>query len=199
MSTGFRRGPSGGGKGGAAREGSEGFVSGSLFSKAQILHLMRTEFARARRQRLPLGCLCLQVDRMPQLVDAHGPGLRAVVREALARLVREKTRGYDTLGMVSEDRYLLLLPHTDIEQTRKVGMRLRALFAEHELIVDGRVLELTLSVGASAIGDQQTMFFDTMVNQSEAALDWALRHGGDRAVSFAEAQLLSGSGPEDKA
>jgi GGDEF domain-containing protein len=182
MSTGFRRGPSGGGKGGAAREGSEGFVSGSLFSKAQILHLMRTEFARARRQRLPLGCLCLQVDRMPQLVDAHGPGLRAVVREALARLVREKTRGYDTLGMVSEDRYLLLLPHTDIEQTRKVGMRLRALF-----------------VGASAIGDQQTMFFDTMVNQSEAALDWALRHGGDRAVSFAEAQLLSGSGPEDKA
>jgi diguanylate cyclase (GGDEF)-like protein len=195
MSTGFRRSPSGGSKGGPFREGAEGFVSGALFSKAQILHLMKTEFARARRHRLPLGCLCLQVDRMAQLVDLHGVALRSVVREALTRLVREKTRGADTLGMVTEDRYLLLLPHADIEQTRKVGERLRQLFGDHELVVDGRVLELKLSVGVAAIGDQQTMFFDTMVNQAETALDWAMRHGGDRTVSFGETQLLGGPGP----
>ena len=36
----------------------------------------------------PLGCLLLQVDRMPQLVDLYGAELRTAVRDAFARLVR---------------------------------------------------------------------------------------------------------------
>ena len=58
------------------RESTEGFLSGALFSQAQILHLMKNEFARSRRYGLPLGCIVLQVDRLPQLVDLYGAELR---------------------------------------------------------------------------------------------------------------------------
>ena len=63
----IRQRPPGAGRAPAAE--SDGFLSNSLFSQAQILHLMKNEFARARRHGLPLGVVLLQVDRLAQLVD----------------------------------------------------------------------------------------------------------------------------------
>lgn len=176
--------------GASARAGgadaADGFLSASLFSQAQILHLMRNEFARARRHGIPLGCVLMQVDRMAQLVDLYGVALRQTVRQALSDLVRSRTRGADLLGATNEDRYLLLLPHTDGAHSRLVAERLHGLFQTLAVEVDGRELALSLSVGVSASGSQPAMFFDTLVGQAEAALEHAMGSGGNRVVSFGE-------------
>lgn len=186
---GFRKGRPGGAPAPGGRDGGDGFLSSSLFSQAQILHLMKNEFARARRHGIPMGCIVLQVDRLPQLVDLHGAELRQAVRSAVARLVREKTRGSDLLGATNDDRYLLVLPHTDLAQTHIVADRLQQVFAGVEIAVDGRPLALTISAGVSACVDQKTMFFDTLLGQAEAALEYAERAGGNQVVSFGERQL----------
>jgi diguanylate cyclase (GGDEF)-like protein len=189
---GFRRRRPGGAKAQTAAEQGDGFLSSSLFSQAQILHLMKNEFARGRRHGVPLGCALLQIDRIHPLVDLHGAGLRNAARQALAQLVRDKTRGADMLGATNDDRYLLILPHTTLDQTRVVAERLHDLFAELEITVDGRELALTLSVGITACQDQSTLFFDTFVGQAETALEYAIANGGDHVASFGEAQLGSG-------
>jgi diguanylate cyclase (GGDEF)-like protein len=187
---GFRKGHGGGAQARGGRDGGDGFLSSSLFSQAQILHLMKNEFARARRHQLPMGCVVLQVDRLSQLADLYGLELRQTLRSTIARLVREKTRGSDLLGATTDDRYVLVLPHTNLEQTRIVADRLHQLFQDVEVGVDGRPLALTLSVGVSAYGDQKsTLFFDTLLQQAESAAEFAARAGGDRVVSFGESQL----------
>jgi diguanylate cyclase (GGDEF)-like protein len=190
---GFRKGRPGG-KPKDPADPADGFLSSSLFSQAQILHLMKNEFARTRRHGIPLGCLLLQVDRLHQLVDLHGVELRNVVRKAIAQLVREKTRGADLLGATNDDRYLLILPQTDLGQARFVAERLHALFGELQIEIDGRELLLSLSIGITACTDQSTLFFDTFVAQAEAALDYALSHGGNQIASYGEVQLRSGAG-----
>lgn len=191
---GFRKGRPGGTRPKDAADSGDGFLSSALFSQAQILHLMKSEFARTRRHGVPLACLLLQVDRLHQLVDLHGVELRNVVRSAMSRLVREKTRGSDLLGATNDDRYLLMLPHTDLVQARLVAERLRQLFAQIEVAIDGRELALSLSIGLTACSDQSTLFFDTFVAQAEEALEYALSHGGDQVVSFGEVQLRSHPG-----
>lgn len=193
---GFRKTrPSGTSAGG--RETSEGFLSGSLFSQAQILHLMKNEFARSRRYGLPLGCIVLQVDRLPQLVDLYGAELRHEVRSAMAQLVRDKTRGSDLLGTTNDDRYLLLLPHTDLPGTRLVADRLLEAFAGLEVAVDGKPLALSVSIGVSSVVDHKAMFFDTLLAQAESALDDAARAGGGLVRSFGESRLRDGGdGPD---
>jgi diguanylate cyclase (GGDEF)-like protein len=194
---GFRRTRPTGGSAAGGRDASDGFLSGSLFSQAQILHLMKNEFARARRYTLPLGCIVLQVDRLPQLVDLHGAELRHSVRAAMAELVRDKTRGSDLLGTTNDDRYLLLLPHTDLAGTRLVADRLLEAFGGLEVVVDGRPLALTVSIGVSSVVDHKAMFFDTLLAQAESALDDATRAGGGLVRSFGESQLRdAGDGPE---
>ncbi|MCA8950554.1 MAG: GGDEF domain-containing protein [Planctomycetes bacterium] len=190
---GFRKGRPGGVPGGNT---SDAFVSGALFSQAQIMQLMKNEFARSRRHGIPLGCLLLQVDRLSQLVDLYGAGLRQSVRAAVADMVRDRTRGPDLLGTTTDDRYLLILPHTDVEKTRLVAERLRRRFAELEIAVDGRELALTLSIGIAASADGDTMFFDTLVSQAESALEFAGRRGGNQVISFGETRLR-GDEPDD--
>jgi diguanylate cyclase (GGDEF)-like protein len=160
------------------------------------MHLMKNEFARARRHGMPVGCLLMQVDRLPQLVDLHGTALRAAVRGAISRLVREKTRGSDLLGAANDDRYLLLLPHADLSATRAVGERLHELFDEFDVAVDGRSLALSLSIGITACDDQKTLFFDSLIAQAEAALEFATQSGGDQVVSFGETHLRAPGAPE---
>jgi two-component system, cell cycle response regulator len=189
---GFRRGRSGAGR--ATTNEGDGFLSSSLFSQAQILHLMKTEFARARRHGIPMGCLVLQVDRLAQLVDLHGFELRQLVRQAVAALVRQRTRGSDLLGATNDDRYLLVLPHTDLANSRLVAGRLNEAFRGVEITVDGRRLALTLSVGVTSCEDQKTLFFDSLLAQAEAALEFAMRRGGDQVASFGETQLHSDDG-----
>ena len=108
----------------AGRFGGTGPVAGTPFSQAQILNLMKTEFARARRYGFPVSCMLIRVDRLEGLVDLYGGALRDMVREQLARLVQEKTRGADHLGLASDDRYLVVMPHTGGQLGLNVAERL---------------------------------------------------------------------------
>ena len=184
---GFRKGRPGGGRAPAAD--TDGFLSSSLFPQAQIMHLMKNEFARARRHGIPLGVVLMQVDRLPQLVDLHGSSLRSAVKQAVAGVVREKTRGSDLLGAANDDRYLLVLPHTDAQQTRVVAERLHQVFTAVDVRVAERALDLSISVGITACDDRGTLFFDSLLSQAESALQCAMSAGGDQVVSFAETTL----------
>ena len=191
---GFRKGRPGGGR--AQPVDNDGFLSSSLFSQAQILHLMKNEFARARRHGIPMGVVILQVDRLTQLTDLHGAELRASVKQSVARLVRDKTRGCDLLGTTNDDRYLVVLPHTDLTQARIVADRLHQFFSEVDVTVDGAPLALTASVGLTACDDQGTLFFDSVLSQAEKALEYAMARGGDRVASFGESTLRTGDGDD---
>lgn len=191
---------SSGGSSLSSRFASPEAVAGSPFTQAQILHLMKTEFARGRRYGFPVSCIVIQVDRLTQLVDLHGARLRDVVRRELSRLVSTKTRGADHLGLVSDDRYLLVLPHADEEAAIRVGERIWEAFGMLEVDVAGTILSVNVSVGIASSDDQQTMFFDTILSQAEAALGWAVDAGGNQTVVFRPERVEKtppGDTPED--
>lgn len=178
---------------GPAAENASGTVAGSPFSRAQILHLMRTEFARARRYKFPLAAILIEADRLRALADVHGRELRTVAQREVERIVRENTRGADHLGMFGEDRFLLMLPHTDSDEALVVAERIRSAVLPLELVVHGQVVRLTLSAGIAATGEDETMFFDTLLSQVEMALEWASDNGGNAAMRFDRQRFLGGA------
>ncbi len=172
----------------------QGAVTGAPFSQAQILHLMKTEFARARRYEFPVACILMQVDRLSLLVDLHGRQLREVVRRELSKMVTGKTRGADHLGLVGEDRYLLLLPHATEQDATSVAERIRETFATLEVESGGNVLSLTLSMGIVSTENERQVFFDTILSHAEAALAEAMEADGDQVAVYCEERPL-GDGP----
>jgi diguanylate cyclase (GGDEF)-like protein len=177
---GFRRASVGGG----GRLGTAEGTTRAAFSQAQILQLMRGEFARARRHGYALACVVIEADRLLALADIHGAELRDTVQRQLGRLLLAKTRGHDHVGSIGEDRYVLVLPHTAASEAMVVAERIRSAFGELAVEASGSPLPLTLSLGVAACVDGEALFFDTLVSQAEVALEWAMRDGGDQCVQF---------------
>ncbi len=187
---GFRRGSAGGGE-----RAPDPVISGAPFSHAQILHLMKTEFARARRYAYPVSCVLIRVDRMQDLAERHGAELKATIRRELANLVSEKTRGHDHVGLIGDDAHMLVLPHTDGAGAQVVADRICESFRSIDVVVGGVTVPMGLSLGVTACVDKSVQFFDTFVAQAEVALEWAMADGGDQAVLFDRGRFVgSGTG-----
>lgn len=153
-----------------------------LFSLSQIRHLMRVEFSRAQRYRYPLSCLVVAVDRLGHLRDLYGFESKEELVGDLVRLVQRETRVCDYLGRLMDDRLMAILPHTAPEGARITAERILQGARDLGFEADGRPVQVTLSIGASHYADENTLFFDALLESAEEAARQGEEAGGDRYV-----------------
>jgi two-component system cell cycle response regulator len=153
-----------------------------VFSLTQIRHLMRVEFSRAQRYGYPVSCVALACDRIDKLRDLYGYEFRETVLDAVIELLRKETRTCDYLGRLMNHRLLGILPHTTRAGAEATARRI--IDAAHELAFnpEGTRIMVSLSIGVSHYEDENTMFFDSLVESAEGALEEALSAGGDRCI-----------------
>lgn len=149
-----------------------------LFSYTQILHLLKIEFSRARRYQYQLSCILLEIDRLGALGDLHGADVRDKVEASVADLLNRHSRSCDFVGRLGE-RFVVVLPHTDVKGAQLLAQRLHDRIAELDVRVDDRQLRVSASVGVSTQDGDESIFFDTVLKQAEAALGTVLSRGGD--------------------
>lgn len=156
----------------------------SLFSLAQIQHLMRVEFNRATRYGYPIACLMLGIDRLGPLRDMHGYDTKEEIVAAVAELLRTATRGSDFLGRLGDDRLLAVVPHTN--RAGLVVMAQRLIEGARALRFEGGgvTMSITVSIGGSLQepGGEGTPFFDALLQSAEDALFEAQAGDGNTFV-----------------
>jgi len=153
-----------------------------VFSLSQIRHLMRVEFGRAQRYGYPLSCLVIGIDRLEALRDLYGYDFRESVLAAVIELLQEETRTCDYLGRLMDDRLMAILPHTTAEGAQAGARRILAAARKLSFTPQASPLAITLSIGLSHYEDDNTLFFDSLVEAAEGAMTEAMKGGGDRFV-----------------
>jgi diguanylate cyclase (GGDEF)-like protein len=153
-------------------------TEGGLFSYTQILHLLKIEFARARRYQYQLSCILVEVDRLGSLGDLHGAIVRDQVESTVADILNRHSRSCDFVGRLGE-RFVIVLPHTDGEGAKLLAQRLHDRIAELDIMVDGRGLRISASIGVSTQDGDDSIFFDAVLKRAESALAEAVARGGD--------------------
>lgn len=154
----------------------------SLFSVAQIQHVLRIEFGRAQRYRYPLVCLVLSIDQLGALRDRHGYEAKEALFEAIVDLLEEATRGSDFLGRTADDRLLAVIPHTSLEGARTLAERLLRDARGLALPAPLTGVRVTLSIGLTSNAREGLMYHDAMFVAAESAHAEAAAAGGDRFV-----------------
>lgn len=158
-------------------------VDSGLFSYTQILHLLKIEFARARRYQYQLSCVLIEIDRLGALGDLHGAEVREQVEVAVADLLNRYSRSCDFVGRLGE-RYVTVLPHTDAQGAQLLAQRLHDRIAELDVRVDDRPLRISASIGVAVQDGDESIFFDSVLKRAEEALGSVVSRGGD-AVAMA--------------
>ena len=161
----------------------------NLFSVAQIQHLMRVEFNRARRYHYPLVCLLIEIDRLGHLRDLHGYEAKETIVQGVVELLMDVTRASDFLGRTADDRLMAVVPHTSPEGGRQLAERLLAGASQCTFDIGGdlgdKTIGISLSIGLSHNQQGETMYFDALFESAQQALAEAGAQGGARYVERA--------------
>ena len=124
----------------------------SLFSLAQIQHLMRVEFNRAQRYDYPIGCLIIAVDRLGHLRDMYGYEAKEEIIDSIVGLLKGATRSSDFLGRLADDRLLAVVPHTGKVGLESMCDRLLSSTQGITFANQDRTIPISISIGGSYDG-----------------------------------------------
>jgi len=127
------------------------------------------EIVRARRDDRPVAVLIADIDHFKHVNDTHGHlngdvALRATVSALLGQL-----RPYDQLGRFGGEEFTVVLPGAGRTEAADIAERLRRAVAAGPVVLAGREVYLSVSVGVAVLGDHGTDLTDLL-----AAADHAL-------------------------
>ncbi|MBW8909064.1 PleD family two-component system response regulator [Mesorhizobium sp. RCC_202] len=147
---------------------------------------LQTLFDRAVARRRPLSVMITDLDRFKSINDAHGhDGGDDVLREFAKRL-RKNVRGIDLACRFGGEEFVVVMPDTDGAVAEKVAERIRAEIAQAPFAIgnDGKMIEVTVSVGVSSVL-KGTDTVAALMKRADLALYEAKSGGRNRVVAKA--------------
>lgn len=145
------------------------------FYNTRLLDTRLTEECdRARRYHRPLSFLLVSIDSLSDLAKTYGTNLPQLIVQDVAVFLKECTRSVDIIVRRGEDRFVLILPETQLDQARIVAERIRYAIANNTFRIEGKEFKVTASVGVIS--------FDVAIHRGKADVFQAL----ERALSSAQ-------------
>ncbi len=145
---------------------------------AFLKRLLFVEVKRSRRYGYPLSLALVSVDRWDELSEQLGPRARTTLLGELTGVVATVVRDIDVSVPFSDDRLVVLMPHTATGGGLQVARRICARVRERS-----SAIPLTVSAGLASHDGHGTVSFGKLVKRAGEALTRAREAGGDRAVS----------------
>ena len=158
-----------------------------IFNKRQIHLLAQKEFSRAARRRKrsapdgDLGFIMIDIDNFKTVNDTFGHLAGDVLLKKFAQRTSSSLRTYDSLGRFGGEEFLVLLPGTNLEQTRLVAQKICALIREKPFMLEGTAVRVTASLGVSASDEGDSQYAEVL-KRADEALYRAKSEGRDRVV-----------------
>ncbi len=146
------------------------------FFFTQIQHIT----ADAIRQKKPYGILMIDIDHFKHINDTYGHHVGDVAIIHLASILKNTARTSDYCIRWGGEEFLILIPHTSIEEVRQFAQRLRSEVEKLSVCVGDKKITfpLTVSIGV-AVDLKETP--DELIQKADALL-YEAKHSGRNCV-----------------
>jgi len=132
--------------------------------------------AQARRSRLQVAVLMLDLDHFKLINDRHGHGIGDVVLRNAAGLWRDALRADSLLARYGGEEFVALVPVEDLRAARLIAERLRLAIGQAPWpALTGTTVQATTSVGVTLALDGETL--DASLQRADEAMYRAKREG----------------------
>ena len=136
------------------------------------------EIDMARRHMHPLSLLMLDIDHFKKINDTHGHAAGDSVLRAVAGAIKRQLRNVDMVFRFGGEEFLILLSNTGRDAAGMVGERLRQAAQAQDYWVEGKRIELTVSLGCSTLLAAESA--ESLLRRADNALYVAKREGRNR-------------------
>ena len=150
----------------------------ATFNRRYFVDRLHTEIRFAVRHEKSLGLLFVDIDHFKKINDQHGHQAGDHVLAQVAREMTATLRAEDVLARYGGEEFAIICREIEREGVRALGERLRSAVAKKKIEHAGKVIPVTISVGAAVgrkIEDPQSL-----IAAADAAMYEAKRAGRNR-------------------
>ncbi|MCC4116452.1 diguanylate cyclase [Aromatoleum toluclasticum] len=142
-----------------------------------------TLVATARRRKIELALLVLDIDYFKMVNDTYGHDAGDMVLKSLAVVLRTSVRASDMVIRFGGEEFLIVLQETEAENALRVAENIRATVEDLKIQIGGAVLQKTISIGLAMFPEDSETFWQA-VKFADVALYRAKDDGRNRVVRF---------------
>lgn len=149
------------------------------------------ELARARRRKLPISCLFLDLDHFKAINDTWGHHAGDLVLAECAQRIDGQVRSSDVAARFGGEEFVILLPDTELAHAARLAVRiLEAVNREPVVLPDSTSISISVSVGVSCLlpaeikGDDKTVG-ERLIRLADLAM-YSAKSAGRNCVRLAD-------------
>jgi diguanylate cyclase (GGDEF)-like protein len=141
-----------------------------VFNRRHFMAQVETEFAKAKRYKLAMSVIMLDIDHFKSVNDKHGHSAGDDVLVGVSSMIAKCLRDADVLARYGGEEFIVLLPQTDGHEAMVVAERIRQEVETLEVLPEvGPRIAVTASLGVAAIRED-TDTLATILKHADAAL-----------------------------
>jgi diguanylate cyclase (GGDEF)-like protein len=153
-----------------------------IHNKRYMLEFLDRELARSARYCRPLALILFDIDRFKAINDELGHlGGDFTLRE-LAAAVKAGIRKEELFARYGGEEFTVVLPETNSEGGAQVAERIRQLVEAHLFQYEGKVYQVTISMGVATTQGDDSLTPHELLRQADDKLYQAKREGRNRVV-----------------
>lgn len=153
---------------------------GTLHPFELFQRVLELELRRARRYAYPLSVALFAVEVPPPPTP---PGIRGILRARAGNALTHSIRDIDLATELDHERFLVLLPYTELAGAAEVGRRVvRAVAAQDPVVSSGRTYPPRVTGAIAGARTGQPLSFSRLMKDASRALEQARRDGAELAI-----------------
>ncbi|MFQ5635583.1 MAG: GGDEF domain-containing protein, partial [Gammaproteobacteria bacterium] len=162
--------------------------------RRSVLESLAREKGRTDRSPGPLSVCIFEIDGFDGLTRKHGRAAVGLIQQRLGKRIRGELRAMDgvtpggarrSFDRTGEERYVALLPQTNLSGAARCAERIRAAIAKYP--IDGRY---AITVSAGIVEYRRGESAAVLLGRAEAAVSRALEAAGNCIVGSAEGDAV---------
>jgi len=142
------------------------------------------EMERADRYKTDLILMMLDIDFFKKVNDTHGHVTGDMVLVKIAESIKQHVRLYDVPARFGGEEFSVILPETELKDSRVVAERLRKSIAGLTFAVPGGEFSVTSSIGVAKFVHSGNMTEDILIERADKALYHAKSNGRNRITVY---------------
>ncbi|WP_156768999.1 tetratricopeptide repeat-containing diguanylate cyclase [Kangiella sediminilitoris] len=169
----------------AARKNEEMALTDNLTelpNRRQMFRQLDSEHQKSEGGRSVYSLIIFDIDHFKTINDRFGHRMGDKVISRLAAITRNTLREDDTIGRISGEEFLVILPNTKVQEAVQIADRLNKQFADADFRDLDEGIHLTASFGVTEyMPDDESL--DMVINRADRLLYKAKNEGRNRVVS----------------
>ena len=151
-----------------------------LWNRGAMFDALTRELKRAKRESSTLSIVMADLDHFKQVNDKLGHAAGDAVLQEAARRMTECVRTYDALCRYGGEEFLIVLPGCDLGDATLRAEQVRSAIAATPFQIPEGSLNITCSLGVSAISSTAKFDANALLHEADEALYTAKHNGRNR-------------------